>query len=89
MPVSTVKRGDKELIIPFIELLILVVEKANKKTGMPVPRSPTIRILSNKFLLICLKAIKRKGEEARKERDKRRSPTSMGVYTINAFLIKI
>jgi hypothetical protein len=56
---------------------------------MPVPRSPTIRILSNKFLLICLKAIKRKGEEARKERDKRRSPTSMGVYTINAFLIKI
>jgi hypothetical protein len=43
-PVITVNKGDSELMMPFTELLILVVEKANKKTGIPVPSKPTVSI---------------------------------------------
>jgi hypothetical protein len=89
IPVSSVNRGDKELMIPFNELLRCVSENANKNAGNKLPNSP-VRITNLYNLLgMVSNALGRKGNDANKEMPTRVAANSCGEKTNNAFLIRI
>ena len=41
----SVHNGERELRMPFTELLLFVIDKANKKAGAPLPKIPICRIV--------------------------------------------
>lgn len=80
IPTITVKRGTREFKIPANPVSISFSEIANKKAGIPFPKTPTTAIGQKSSVLSLEKCLIATGNRTKPAKTRRKLPRAKGEY---------